>query len=88
MYNEPASLDSTDGLIEALKTQFNINKPNEDMTDEEIRKVIRFIGDRAPDTLWIDGKPRHGRQGIDIMLFLALSEFPEFYVRYELWQRQ
>lgn len=75
-------------LLETIKAQYGIDKPNDEMTDDEIRQVIRFVGDRAPDTAWIDGKPQHGRQGIEVMLFLALTEFPDFYVRYELWHRQ
>lgn len=86
MVYDSSSYSSTSGFIETLKNQFNIDKPNHEMTDEEIRKIIRFVGDRAPDTVWVDGKPQHGRQGIEIMIFLALTEFPEFYAKYELAQ--
>lgn len=56
------------------------------MTDDDIRKVMRWIGEGAPDTVWIDEKPVLGKLGIGMMLFLTLSEFSEFYVRYELSQ--
>lgn len=86
MTREPEILSGTDELIEDIKALLGIDKPNGAMTDLEIREVTRYIGDRAPDTVWIDGKPQHGRQGIEIMLFLALTEFPEFYQRHELSQ--
>lgn len=85
MTHEQEYVNSTEGLVDDIKEQFGIDKPNYAMTDGEIRKVIRYIGDRAPDTTWHEGKLRHGRIGIGVMLFLALTEFPEFYMRYELY---
>jgi len=85
-YDSSASYSSTSGYMETVKSILDINKPNDEMTDDEIREVIRYIADRAPDTITIDGKSRPGRQGVELMVFLALTEFPEFYTRYELWQ--
>jgi len=56
------------------------------MTNDDIRKVMHWIGEGAPDTVWIDEKPVLGKLGIGMMLFLSLSEFPEFYIRYGLSQ--
>lgn len=73
-------------IIEITKAQHDIRKPNPEMTDEEIAKIMRHLGSGAPDTTWIDGKPVLGRMGYGVMLSLALYEFPEFYARHGLSQ--
>lgn len=73
-------------IIEMTKAHYNIKTPNSDMTDEEIGKVMRFLGSSSPDTVWFDGKPVLGRLGIGVMLSLTLYEFPEFYDKHELIQ--
>lgn len=77
---------SADTIIEIVKAQHNIRKPNSEMEDEEIAKIMRYLGSGAPDTVWIDGKPVLGRMGLGVMLSLTLYEFPEFYMRHELPQ--
>ena len=72
--------------MEAAKRACEITKLNNEMTDDDIRKVMRWIGEGAPDTVWIDEKPILSKLGIGMMLFLSLSEFPEFYIRYGLSQ--
>jgi hypothetical protein len=65
----------------------NIIKPQENLTEDDIRRAIRWIGECSYDTIYIDGdKPMLGRHGIGLMLSVTLMEFPEYYVRYELWQ--
>jgi len=74
-------------LLNWAKANLNIIKLNGDMTDKDIRKVMRWIGECAVDTIYIDGdKPKLGRVGIGLMLSVTLLEFPEFYIRYELSQ--
>lgn len=69
------------------KANLNIIKLNSDMTDEDIRRVMRWIGECTKDTIYIDGdKPIFGRVGISLMLSVTLLEFPEFYARYGLSQ--
>ena len=78
---------SVDEIVNWGKVNLNIIKLNSDMTDEDIRRVIRWIGMCAVDTIFVDGdKPILRRIGIDLMLSVTLLEFPEFYVRYELSQ--
>ena len=77
----------TDSIIDIVRHQLDIFKPNQDMTDDEIGQVMRFLGQTAPDTMWVNDKPLMGRIGISLMLSLTLYEFPEFYERFELWQR-
>lgn len=76
-----------DTIIELAKAHCGIEKPSPDMADEEIAKIMRFLASGAPDTIQVDGKYVYGRIGIGIMLSLTLYEFPDFYVKYELWQR-
>ena len=76
-----------DNLILWAKANLDIIKPNDDMTDEDIRRVARWLGECSFDTIYVDGdKPIFGRHGIGLMLSLTLLEFPEFYSRYELAQ--
>jgi hypothetical protein len=77
---------TTSDIIEQAKKACGIAKPNSEMTDDEIRAVVRSVAQDAPDTTWKVGKPIFGLVGIGLMLFLGLSEFPEFYMRYELSQ--
>ena len=74
-------------IIEEAKARHDIRKPNSEMADKEIATIMRFLGSGAHDTVWIDGKPTLMRKGLGIMLSLSLYEFPEFYARHELWQR-
>lgn len=77
----------TNQLIDWAKANLDIIKLNSDMTDEDIRKVIRWIGMCAVDTVFVGGdKPILRRIGIGMMLTVTLLEFPEFYNRYELAQ--
>jgi len=56
------------------------------MTDDEIRTIAHWIFERLPDTTWTDGKMVPGRAGIDLMLFVTMSEFPKFYQEHGLGQ--
>ena len=62
-------------------------KPDDEMTDDDIRRVVRWVGKCSWDTIYIDGdRPVFGRHGIGMMLTVTLLEFPEFYSRYGLAQ--
>ncbi len=74
-------------LIDWAKANLNIIKLNSDMTDEDIRQIVNWIGLCAVDTVFVDGdKPILRRIGIQMMLSITLVAFPEFYSRYELAQ--
>ena len=74
-------------LVNWASASLNIMTPSEELTDPEIRKVIRWIGSCSVDTIYIDGEiTRLGRIGINNMLFVTLMEFPEYYIKYELAQ--
>ena len=76
----------TSELVKQAKVACHITKPNHDMTDDEIRTVIRALAECTHDTTWIDGQLVYGKKAIDLMLFIALAEFPWFYEKYELSQ--
>ena len=73
-------------LVKQAKVACHITKLNGDMTDDEIRTVIRALAECTHDTTWVDGHLIFGKKAIDLMLFIALSEFPWFYEKYELSQ--
>ena len=77
---------SAEEIVAVAKRVCCITKPNSEMTDDEIRAVAHWIWGQLPDTSWKDGKLVPGKAGIDLMLFVAMSEFPEFYQRYRLSQ--
>ncbi len=74
-------------LVDWGLANLKIVKPREALTNEDIRKTIRWIGMCTVDTIFIDGdKPIIGRIGIGLMLTVTLLEFPEYYVKHELSQ--
>ena len=81
-----SSCSSPGELIVLAKEACSITKPNIEMTDDEIRTITHWILERLPDTSWVDGKMVLGRAGIDLMLFVTMNEFPEFYQEHGLGQ--
>lgn len=53
---------------------------NSEMQDDDIRVVVRWIGQHIPKGRQME------RDKIDIMLFVTIMEFPEYYKRYGLSQ--
>ena len=77
----------TSQITDWAKANLDIIKLNNEMTDDDIRRIINWIGLSAMDTVFVDGdKPILRRIGIGMMLSVTLLEFPEFYSRYELAQ--
>ena len=80
-------LYTADTLVEVAKNVCDIRTPTPAMTDSEIREVCKEVAENCPDTyIDKDGKIIIGPIGIGVMLFIALTEFPEFYERWELSQ--
>lgn len=74
-------------IVSWAKASLKIIKHNDEMTDEDIRRIIRWIGKCSFDTIYVDGdKPILRRIGIAMMLTVTLLEFPDFYSRYGLAQ--
>jgi hypothetical protein len=67
-------------LVDWAKANLNIIKLNQDLTDQEIARLMRWVGMCTYDTIFMDGdKPRIGRIGIGNILSLTLIVFPKFY---------
>jgi hypothetical protein len=73
--------------IERVKKSLNIDKPNADLTDDEIRSVAKVFGLREGDTTYDqDGKPIWGNKGLNAMLTITLYFFPKFFKDNDLSQ--
>ena len=81
-----SGLLTTGELVAHAKEACQITTPNTDMTDDDVRAVARWIGQQASDTVQLDDKVIFGRIGIGLMLFVTLSEFPEFHRKHGLGQ--
>ena len=69
-----------DEIIEQVKKELGINKPNSEMTDDEIKMVIRKIGEMSPDTGYdMLGEPIFNEGSINLMLTFSLHFFPRYY---------
>ena len=84
--NDLSSCSNTRELVASAKEACSIIKPNSEMSDGEIRTIVHWIWEQLPDTSWEDGKMVPGRAGIDLLLFVTMSEFPDFYQRHGLGQ--
>jgi hypothetical protein len=54
------------------------------MSDSDIAKVCRWIGEKAPNSGIIEGEMVICTEGWDTMLFVTMCEFPEFFVKNNL----
>ena len=79
---------STSEIIEGVKVIYGITSPNEQLDDEDIRKVVNAAARRICHQYeYIEFEEVDYREAvISNMLFLAMMEFPEFYKRYKLAQ--
>ena len=85
--DESAGYMPSGDLVSWGLANLRIRKPKEALTEDEIRKVIRWVGICAVDTIFVGGdKPIIRRIGIGLMLTVTLLEFPEYYMKYELAQ--
>jgi hypothetical protein len=67
-------------LVETMKMVLDIDHPNAEMTDSEIKAVCRLIGTLADDTTHDEnGKPIYGEQGIYWMIEICLYVFPKYW---------
>ena len=71
-------------LVEMGKRACGVTKPNGEMTDDDIRAVMQWVGRLAPDVQPADGKLEYGPQALGLMIFVTECVFPEFYNRHHL----
>ena len=86
MIDEPIGWIDSWQLVEWALANFNIKKCKEELTDAEIKEVMRWIGMCAVDTTYFEGRAMKGRLGTGLMLTVTLLEFPEYYEKHELSQ--
>ena len=74
-------------LVESMKAVLDIDKPNSEMSDAEIKAVAREIGELSEDTMFDDyGQPIFGHKGIDWMKLTVLYCFPKYWEKMGLAQ--
>ena len=74
-------------LVEGMKLVLDIDHPNDEMTDAEIKAVAREIGKLSEDTIFDgNGEPIFGHKGIDWMKIAVLYVFPRYWEKYKLAQ--
>ena len=71
-------------LVEMGKLACDVHAPNSEMTDEDIRMVMRWVGRLAPDCQFLCDKVEYGPKALGLMIFVTESVFPEFYDRHHL----
>ena len=76
----------TSEIVAKAKEACGITNPNNKMGEFEIRAVMHWVGAHAPDTDCSGGEVSFRRQGIDMMLFITLMEFPVFHTWHDLSQ--
>jgi hypothetical protein len=75
--------------VEKVKQSLGIDKPNCDMTDIEIRQVVRQFGLSQADTTFDEkGEAVFGYAGYTAMLTVTLYYFPQYYEKKGLIQFQ
>ena len=74
-------------IVREAKRNNGITTPNGQMTDDEIRTVVRWIGTTFSEpTCGELGDILLNRPAVEMMLFVTVCEFPEFYIRHGLSQ--
>lgn len=73
-----------DELVSVVCLQCGIPRLRHDLNDEEIARVCRWIGEHAPNTTTVDGKLAISAEGFDAMIFLTITEFPQFFEKHKL----
>jgi len=74
-------------LVESMKAILEIDKPNSEMSDAEIKAVAREIGKLSEDTIFGEnGEPEFGHKAISWMVTTVLFCFPAYYEKMGLAQ--
>lgn len=89
MEDDNLDYDETSKFIELVKKNHGIEIPNHQMTDDEIRRVIRAIVNVCTSPILEDDKqpePDCSPLEATISLMLALHFWPNFYEKWKLSQ--
>lgn len=89
MVEDPDEDSTIEIEIDKVKTSLGIDKPNANMTDDEIKIVVRKFGERGSDFKHNEnGEDVYGPQTTSLMLLATLYCFPKYYEKSELSQPQ
>jgi hypothetical protein len=77
---------STSELVIIAKRRFGIDVPDNEMSDLEIRKVVRFIGGLVSGCKCQCGRPYCHSIDLLLMLIVTSCEFPKFFSKYGLFE--
>jgi hypothetical protein len=72
--------------LESVKKSLNIYKINDELTDEEVRKVIFAIMEDCGIKVCEDDKPKMDPREVNAFLTIGLFFFPRFFEKYQLSQ--
>jgi len=71
-------------LVDCVCSECGIPSFRQSMNDEEIAKICKWVGEHAPNSKSLDGKVIISAEGFDVMIFIAIIEFPQFYKKHQL----
>jgi len=73
--------------VDCAKHLLGINRPNSELTIDEIKRVCRQVGSLASDTVFAeDGTITYNTQGLQWMVLVCLYCFPKIYEEFQLSQ--
>jgi hypothetical protein len=79
--------DTSDIIVALAMVDIGMDKPRDTLTDDDIRKVMHYIGQWADEYDFTHPySPRLGLFAVGVMLTVCLLEFPNYYQKYELAQ--
>ena len=73
-------------IVDRLKQLTEIDTPNADMSDGQIKTLMRVVAVSISGHIALDEHLSTSRVGIELMLSLTLMVFPKYYERYGLAQ--
>ena len=71
-------------LVENICSQCGIPTFPRNLSDDEIARVCRWVGEHSPNTKTIDGKLAISAEGFDTMMFITITEYPDFFEKNRL----
>lgn len=84
MTEESAEYLEVSDLIDLACSQCGIPTFRHNLKDEEIAEVCRWMGEHAPGSKKVDGKLIISVDGFDAMIFITITEFPQFFEEHKL----
>jgi hypothetical protein len=77
---------STAELVDVARDCLHIRTLKSDMSDDEIRAVVKWIGQHSSCARCKGEKPFCTSLDLLLMLIITAAEFPKFFVKFELFE--